>query len=185
MRYVTAALLSLLMLSPLCAHWEKRKLSLRKKERFPETVILYLPKEEGMKWKRVHQSAHPDNSYAVCEYIPDDQILRDWKQMINITFSSDTAHTIPELLEMTKSQVFDAHRHSYVTWTLHKTEDNEAVYEWSIPWGHYQIPAQTHLVRLIKSEQGIHTLVYTEKSPKIDQETRQDWMDYFSLGKIE
>lgn len=185
MRYFFTILMFTAFFLPLSAKSEWQKLTLRKKERYPESASLYLPKEDKFVWKRAHQSSLPDKSFAVCEYIPEDQILKEWQEMVSITFSSDTEHTIPELLAITKAQVFGAHRHSHVTWTIHKATENDAIYEWSIPKGHYRMAPQVHLVRLIKSENGAHSLVYSKKSPQIDDEARQDWMDYFSLGKVE
>jgi len=170
--------------SCLSAETEMNELSLRRRGRFLETFVLYLPQEEGVKWKRAHQSVHPDASFAVCEYIPKDQEITDWNQMISITYSKDTKHSIPELLEITKDQVFEAHRRSLVKWSVLRANEDEAVYEWSLPQGHYRIPPQVHLVRLVKTNSGIHTLVYSEKGPKLDSGSRQDWLDYFSLGKV-
>lgn len=184
MRNFLVAIFVFLLLSGLRAECGGVELSLRKRDRFPESFVLNLPEEEGCRWRRIHQSAHPNNAFVVCEYIPKDQLFDCWTQMVSITYLPDTCSTISDILGQTKDQIFTVYRKSPVKWIVHCIDENEAVYEWSLPIGHYKMSRRSHLVRLVKTPTGFHSLVYTKKTACLDEITRQNWMDYFYLAKI-
>lgn len=133
----------------------------------------------GGAWKLDH--AGQNNMQRISEYVPQDQSVENWKEIVTRQFVAARFETSTRFME---TNLRDLSR-SVDGFQSNVIEDNgyESLYEWWHP-NSGKWPAE-HQITLAKYHpNGIHVLSYATKNVPIDPKTRERWVEQMRSVKL-
>ena len=139
---------------------------------FDETVSL--PLEHSEMWKRGRQASQ-ENGFCLTHYQLKDESENQWSKLITIHFKD---LSLVKGASAQEAMVEEQQKSPTVkcTWVQHAPDD--LIYERSFPLG------ERELVRLIKTDKGIHRIAYVKKGPWEENE-RSAWTERLKKAKIQ
>jgi len=130
-------------------------------------------------WYRGTQS-RTRNSHLL-EFVPEGQTVENWKEIITDAFIPGHFSTTTDFVRANLSDlrtVVDGFQSTIISDT-----GNEALYEWWHPdsgkW-----PAEHQISRVKYYPNGMLTLSYARKGPKMDDATRTKWIERISTAPL-
>lgn len=123
-------------------------------------------------WKLGHKSRDRLDSSTRWEHIPEHEYISNWSRLFTIEFY-DTRLKDPEIL-MNKLKSRIARRCPSLEWKVLEKQAGSILYEWHSR-GCTRYQERHELARLIRGQQGMHRVAYTEKTRQIAPQTYQLW----------
>lgn len=144
-----------------------------------ETV--YVPADnKGWKVGYVHDAGWGKGS--IVEYIPENEAISNWSKLLTIQFLEGNKDD-PEQF-MNKLRVQMQGRCANLTWNvLHKNSDS-ILYEWVLR-GCKPHSNQHEIAKLLKGNDGLHRISYTQKDSQLSEDTRSRWVKWFTEAYIQ
>lgn len=150
-----------------------------------EGVVIPFPDEELKKdWKLAFSSTPPGGS-ALFEWIPVDDDINHWHQLVQVQYFAFTDHVpvveefVKKFLEILKKNFPEANAE-----ILQQSKD-AVTFEWSIPnMSQGEVP-QIEIARVISTKNGIHRIAYTKKGIVLDAKEKELWLKRLNNIKVE
>lgn len=150
---------------------------------YNEYMEIRVPEAEAKsKWTQINKHISEDGISSF-EWIPNNQKLESRTEIITIQFmSKKTKDGKPALAREIVFNVYKSANLNYpdMIWNTIQDEDDDFMYEWSLPNGADGLPKQHEIVRVVSTDKGFHRIAYESRAPKLDEHTRQLWI--YRLG---
>ena len=148
-----------------------------------EGVIIPIPKEELSKnWIEAYKVLAPNGAW-VLEYIPKNEDINSWSQLIQIQFLPQSLYGNHALPASVFAKAFsDSLKEKFpsVTSTVTAQHDNNVLIEWSLPKDENGEKAQHELAEIISTPEGIYRVAFTKKGSMMEADLKKVWVDRLS-----
>jgi len=136
-----------------------------------ETVSITIPQVLSH-WK-VGCHKELKNGQSTTRYIPENETMANWTQLVNIQFHERNLVKGSDALQAMKQEaVFN----QGVFYQMHIEKDNDILFEKVFPTGVHE------LVHMVMTDQGLHRIAYVKRNGPFENLDRQQWMDYLLKG---
>lgn len=142
-----------------------------------ETV--YVP-AENKGWKIGHGTNKPGTTLV--EFIPNDQVISNWSRLFTIQFLEGARESPVSVMTTLQSQM--RLRCPNSQWSVLSQDASSVTYEWSISGCGGQAD-QHEIARLLKGNEGVHRIAYTQKTVRLEPAEREKWLSAFSNAFVE
>ncbi|MDG2150521.1 MAG: hypothetical protein P8N09_13470 [Planctomycetota bacterium] len=118
---------------------------------------------------------------AITELVPVGQELGNWTHRITIEFVEETPLTLEQWMAARRATIESDCPD--VTWIVLSHDENALSYEWRVEGcrGH----ADKHeLVRLLRGNDGLHSVSYAEKTERMDPAARAVWLSRLNSAVV-
>ena len=151
-----------------------------------EVVSIPLSFDETQKWKFAYTQGTP-NGDSVFEWIPVDDTIDNWSELIQIQFFAspfpgNIAPLAPEFVS--RFVGFLKKQFPSVKTSIISQKDDDVLFEWILPQKEGNEPAQAEIVRVITTQKGIHRIAFTQKTSALDPAVRERWIKRLSDAKL-
>lgn len=154
---------------------------------YNEYMEIKVPESEAKtKWKQVTKYASEDG-ISNFEWIPSNQKLDNRTEILTIQFmAKKTKDGNPSLAKQIVFNVFKQSSMQYpdMVWNSIQDDDDDFIYEWSLPNGADGLPKQHEIVRVVSTDKGFHRIAYEIRTGKIDEHTRQLWISRLGSSRL-
>lgn len=146
-----------------------------------ETIVIQLPSEDQREWKELSRMVTQPE--CMVEYIPSDQKVGQWSELIALQYFSKSrlsrreTSSIDEVVALIKDSTFKAYPGKKVTWTIIERNATDIIYEWILHTPYKKIPPQHELVRIFMRDEGIHRIGFTRQHDPMSPDERDKWID--------
>ena len=125
-------------------------------------------------WKLGYSHDHGKGVGTISEFVPTDERISNWSQLISIQFLESMRGQEPEaaVAELQRNQ-----RDKYANLEqaiLHRDEWS-VVYEWVLRDSPPHAD-QHEVARMIEGNHGLHRIAYTRKGPRLEEVERDEWV---------
>jgi hypothetical protein len=145
----------------------------------------YVPQEDwdvtflGTEWEL--GNSFQDNLLRISEYVPRDQSVQNWKELVTCQFIATRLESSTRFMELNLqdlSRAVDGFQSNVI-------EDNglESLYEWWHP-NSGKWPAEHQITLAIYRPNGFHLFYYATKNVPIDPKKREHWIEQMKTVKL-
>lgn len=157
------------------------------KLQYEEKFEFSLPKDLApADWKMVHRYA-PDAGTFVIEYIPSNQTLSNWSEMVTLQyFSYRFLKSDSKPVHQWVNRIKDSLEKEYgnVNWKVLDKTSNSMTVEWKFPFGLGGNPPEYDIMKFVTTDKGLHQISYASKVKNLDPERRQKWVDFIINAQV-
>jgi len=143
-------------------------------------VRLYHSHDEdklNRKWQIVKRVLS-DNK-ATVEYIPADQDLPDWSDLLTIQYAGEITSnnsSIDALIDRSREEVIHHPQGREINWNVLSKTKSDAIYEWTLDTPSKNIRSQHEISRIILTKNGMHRISFTKKNETMNDDEKRMWM---------
>jgi len=119
---------------------------------------------------------------TIAEFVPSNESIDNWTRLLTIQFLEGEKRSPVTLMEDLKSRMQARCPGSY--WGVISQDSLSTLYEWKIT-GCSDNPDQNEIARLLKGNDGLHRIAYTEKTRAMDAASRDKWITIFKDAYVE
>jgi hypothetical protein len=142
-----------------------------------ETV--YIPSDSSG-WK--FGSGSDRRNHTIAEFVPSDESIDNWTRLLTIQFIEGESRSPQSLMDVLKSTMLERCPGSY--WEVISQDSLSTLYEWKIT-NCSDNPDQHEIARLLRGNDGLHRIAYTEKTSEMDAATHEIWISTFKDAYVE
>ena len=154
---------------------------------YNEFMEIRVPEAEAKaKWKQVTKYASEDGLSSF-EWVPNNQTLDNRTEIITIQFmAKKTKDGNPSLAKQIAFNIYKQSSMQYpdMVWNTIQDEEDDFIYEWSLPNGTEGLPKQHEIVRIVSTDKGFHRIAYEKRTAKIDEHSRQLWINRLGSSRL-
>ena len=142
-----------------------------------ETIVLKSPNNSYANWKEIARFV--TEKEGVIEYIPSDQQIANWSELICIQYFDKSAmkkkasNSIEDAMELFRESILAYYTGNKVTWRLIEKNKSDAIYEWILHKPFKDIPPQHEVARAFLTDMGLHRIGFTRKNKEMSSEERE------------
>ena len=149
------------------------------------TSIEYLSvpvKNTGEKWKLGFQNRVKFSNTNIREFVPNNETINNWSKLLTIQFieKEPQEYDLEASMNSRKSDVSKICQN--LKWDILEKSQNTIIYEMYAS-SCQNMTSQHVLGRMIKGNNGLHLVLYTEKM-KIDTKTREQWLENLKKSEV-
>jgi hypothetical protein len=137
-----------------------------------ETVLLPADKSE---WKMGYAKDFGGGKGAIMEHIPKSEAISNWSKMVTVQFLENSKEDPKVLMIKLREQMTS--RCKETKWNILEENTTSVLYEWRIS-NCRPHDDQHEIARLLKGNEGLHRVAYTEKVTSIQEGTRNLWIKW-------
>lgn len=122
---------------------------------------------------------------TIREFVPVDENIEDWRHLLTVQFFEGERRTPKQMVAALEGA---AREHGgTLTWTVIEEDANSLLYEWRLLDCAKQGPAfrdQCEIARLLRGNDGLHRVAYTERSRQMDRAAREKYLAAFRAAYV-
>jgi len=111
---------------------------------------------------------------TIAEYVPANESINNWSKLLTIQFLEGERRSPPIVMEDLKRSMQTRCPGSF--WNIIQQDSASVLYEWKIA-DCANNADQHELARLLKGNDGVHRIAYTEKTKAISSVVRDKWIN--------
>ncbi len=119
---------------------------------------------------------------TIAEFVPHDESIDNWTRLLTIQFLETEIRSPAVVMDDLKSKMQARCPDSY--WSIINQDSVSILYEWNIKNCSLN-PDQHEIARLLKGNDGLHRVAYTELTTAINPSTREKWITSFKEAYVE
>jgi len=154
---------------------------------YSEFMEIKVPESEARdKWTQVTREISEDGISSF-EWIPKTEKLDARTEIITIHFMAKRLKDAkPSTAKQIVVNIFKQSSQQYpdMQWVTIQDDENDFIYEWSLPYGSDIVPQQDEIVRIVSTDKGFHRIAYEKRVPKMDEHTRQLWINRLGSSRL-
>lgn len=154
---------------------------------YNEFMEIKVPEYEAKnKWQQITRYASEDGISSF-EWIPKGEKLENRTEILTIQFlAKKTKDGNPSTAKQIVTNIFKQGMMQFpdMAWNTIQDDDNDFMYEWSLPYGGEGMTKQHEIVRIVSTDKGFHRIAYEKRVPKIDEHTKQLWICRLGASRL-
>lgn len=147
-----------------------------------ETV--FVPIEDANTLKLGHSADAPGRG-SIKEYIPGGERMDDWRHLLTIQFLEAERRTPEELVA--ELEQWTRRHGGTLEWKVLERDANSVVYEWCLadcPKQDAALRDQCEVSRVLRGNDGLHRVAYTERGRAMDPAARARYLEAFRKAYV-
>jgi hypothetical protein len=135
----------------------------------------------GDAWEVGYSRDFGEGQGVITEFIPVGESMESWTRRITIQFLEGSTRTPEQGMSELRRAVQGPCPRSH--WFVLDRRPNSILYEWSV-FGCDGQQDQHEIARLLRGNDGLHRVAYTEKGTSMDPTSRALWLDRIALAVL-
>ena len=122
---------------------------------------------------------------TITEYVPANEELANWRHLLTIQFLEGDRRT-PEVLVAALEKQAGQHGGT-LEWAILDRDAHSVLYEWSLsdcPKQGAAYQDQCELARVLRGNDGLHRIAYTERARSMDAASRAHYLEAFRAATV-
>lgn len=117
----------------------------------------------------------------IIEWIPESEKLSTWSKMVSVQFLEGEIRHPEQLMQSLKDKMLS--RCPNAKWSVIESDKARILYEWSITECAGE-GDQFELAQLLRGNDGLHRMAYTQKGQPLTQYSREIWTAHLKAARV-